>query len=179
VGSDAYSFLAREHILLNSLTDLIKGARVEELPERIQGLLDKIKEIEKELASVRSAQALASVDQLAGAAVVIGDTTFIGGLLPDGVSGGDLKKISLELRNRASNSVVALISANGGSPVLVATTSDAARASGIKAGDLVKVGSTVLGGGGGGKDDFAQGGGVDASKSRQALEAIAAAISGK
>ena len=179
VGSDAYSFLAREHILLNSLTDLIKGARVEELPERIQGLLDKIKDIEKELASVRSAQALASVDQLASAAVVIGDTTFIGGLLPDGVSGDDLKKISLELRNRASNSVVALISANGGRPVLVATTSDAARASGIKAGALVKVGSTVLGGGGGGKDDFAQGGGVDASKSRQALEAIAAAISGK
>lgn len=179
VGTDAYRFLAREHILLNSLTDLIKGARVEELPERIQGLLDKIKEIEKELASVRSAQALASVDQLASAAVVIGDTTFIGGLLPDGVSGDDLKKISLELRNRASNSVVALISANGGRPVLVAATSDAARASGIKAGELVKVGSTVLGGGGGGKDDFAQGGGVDASKSRQALEAIAAAISGK
>ena len=179
VGTDAYSFLAREHILLNSLTDLIKGARVEELPERIQGLLDKIKEIEKELASVRSAQALASVDQLASAAVVIGDTTFIGGLLPDGVSGDDLKKISLELRNRASNSVVALISANGGRPVLVAATSDAARASGIKAGELVKVGSTVLSGGGGGKDDFAQGGGVDASKSRQALEAIAAAISGK
>ena len=179
VGTDAYSFLAREHILLNSLTDLIKGARVEELPERIQGLLDKIKEIEKELASVRSAQALASVDQLASAAVVIGDTTFIGGLLPDGVSGDDLKKISLELRNRASNSVVALISANGGRPVLVAATSDAARASGIKAGELVKVGSTVLGGGGGGKDDFAQGGGVDASKSHQALEAIAAAISGK
>lgn len=179
VGTDAYSFLAREHILLNSLTDLIKGARVEELPERIQGLLDKIKEIEKELASVRSAQALASVDQLASAAVVIGDTTFIGGLLPDGVSGDDLKKISLELRNRASNSVIALISANSGRPVLVATTSDAARASGIKAGELVKVGSTVLGGGGGGKDDFAQGGGVDASKSHQALEAIAAAISGK
>ncbi|MFM6841569.1 MAG: alanine--tRNA ligase [Candidatus Planktophila sp.] len=179
VGSDAYSFLAREHILLNSLTDLIKGARVEELPERIQGLLDKIKEIEKELASVRSAQALASVDQLAGSAVLIGDTTFIGGLLPDGVSGDDLKKISLELRNRASNSVVALISANSGRPVLVATTSDAARASGIKAGELVKVGSAVLGGGGGGKDDFAQGGGVDASKSLQALEAIAAAITGK
>jgi alanyl-tRNA synthetase len=179
VGADAYSFLAREHILLNSLTDLIKGARVEELPERIQGLLDKIKEVEKELASVRSAQALASVEQLASTAVAIGETSFIGGLLPDGVSGDDLKKIALELRNRAANSVVALISATGGRPVLVATASDAARTSGVKAGELVKIGSTILGGGGGGKDDFAQGGGVDASKSREALEAIAAKISGK
>ena len=179
VGADAYSFLAREHILLNSLTELIKGARVEELPERIQGLLDKIKEVEKELASVRSAQALASVEQLASTAVNLGETSFIGGLLPDGVSGDDLKKIALELRASATNSVVALISASGGRPVLVATASDAARAAGVKAGELVKIGSTILGGGGGGKDDFAQGGGVDASKSREALEAIAAKISGK
>ncbi|MFM6941609.1 MAG: alanine--tRNA ligase [Candidatus Planktophila sp.] len=179
VGADAYSFLAREHILLNSLTDLIKGARVEELPERIQGLLDKIKEIEKELAAVRSAQALASVDQLAAATVLVGDISFTAGVLSDGVSGDDLRKIALELRNRNSNSVVALISASGGRPVLVATASDVARAAGIKAGELVKIGSAVLGGGGGGKDDFAQGGGTDASKSRAALEAIAAQLSGK
>jgi alanyl-tRNA synthetase len=179
VGADAYSFLAREHILLNSLTELIKGARVEELPERIQGLLDKVKEVEKELSQVRSAQALASVDQLATTAVTIGETSFIGGVLPDGVSGDDLRKIALELRNRAVNSVIALISATGGRPVLVAATSDAARASGIKAGELVKIGSTVLGGGGGGKDDFAQGGGTDSAQSRDALAAIAAKLAGK
>jgi alanyl-tRNA synthetase len=179
VGADAYQFLAREHILLNSLTELIKGARTEELPERIQGLLDKIKEIEKELASVRSAQALASVDQLAAQAVTIGLTTFIGGVLADGVSGDDLRKIALELRNRATNSVVALVSVTSGRPVLVAAVSDEARKSGVKAGELVKLGSSVLGGGGGGKDDFAQGGGTDSAKVTAALEAITAHLSGK
>jgi alanyl-tRNA synthetase len=179
VGADAYSFLAREHILLNSLTDLIKGARVEELPERIQGLLDKIKEVEKELAALRSAQALASVDQLASTSVMIGETSFIGGVLPDGVSGDDLRKIALELRSRSSNSVVALISVSGGRPVLVAAASDAARAGGVKAGELVKIGSSILGGGGGGKDDFAQGGGTDSTQSRVALEAIASHLHGK
>jgi alanyl-tRNA synthetase len=179
VGADAYNFLAREHILLNSLTELIKGSRVEELPERIQGLLEKIKEVEKELATLRSAQALASVDQLAATATFIGETSYIGGLLPEGVSGDDLRKIALELRNRAANSVIALISVSAGRPVLVAAASDAARAAGIKAGELVKIGSTILGGGGGGKDDFAQGGGVDSSKSVLALEAIASHLSGK
>ena len=179
VGADAYNFLAREHILLNSLTELIKGSRVEELPERIQGLLDKIKEVEKELATLRSAQALAGVDQLAGTATLIGETSYIGGLLPDGVSGDDLRKIALDLRNRAANSVVALISVSAGRPVLVAAASDGARAAGIKAGALVKIGSTVLGGGGGGKDDFAPGGGTDSSKSVAALEAIASHLSGK
>ncbi len=179
VGADAYSFLAREHILLNSLTELIKGARVEDLPERIQGLLDKVKEVEKELASLRSVQALASVDSLATSAVSIGETSFIGGVLPDGVSGDDLRKIAIELRSRSSNSVVALISSSNGRPVLVAATSDAARAAGVKAGELVKIGSTVLGGGGGGKDDFAQGGGTDSSRAQAAIEAIAALLTGR
>ncbi len=176
VGADAYQFLAREHILLNSLTSLIKGARTEELPERIQGLLEKIKEIEKELSALRSAQALAGVEQLVSSAVVIGETTFYSGVLSDGVSGDDLRTIALELRNRSPRSVAALISSTNGRPVLVAATSDAARAGGVKAGALVKIGSTILGGGGGGKDDFAQGGGTDSSRAREALEAIAASL---
>jgi alanyl-tRNA synthetase len=178
VGVDAYKFLAREHILLNSLTDLIKGARTEELPERIADLLNKMKEIEKELATVRSAQALAQVGDLAKSAKVINGISFISSVMADGVSGDDLRKIAIDLRSREDKSVVALISANDGKPVLVVATSEGARASGVKAGALVKIGSTVLGGGGGGKDDFAQGGGTDTSKSLEALTAISNAIIG-
>ena len=178
VGVDAYKFLAREHVLLNSLTDLIKGTRTEELPERISDLLNKMKEIEKELATVRSAQALAQVGDLAKSAKVINGISFISSVMADGVSGDDLRKIAIDLRSREDKSVVALISANDGKPVLVVATSEGARASGVKAGALVKIGSTVLGGGGGGKDDFAQGGGTDTSKSLEALTAISNAIIG-
>ena len=178
VGVDAYKFLAREHILLNSLTDLIKGARTEELPERISDLLNKMKEIEKELATVRSAQALSQVGDLAKTAKIINGISYVSSVMADGVSGDDLRKIALDLRERESKAVVALISSNEGKPVLVVATSEEARADGVKAGALVKIGSTVLGGGGGGKDDFAQGGGTDASKSLQALTAISNALIG-
>ena len=178
VGVDAYKFLAREHILLNSLTELIKGARTEELPERISDLLNKMKEIEKELATVRSAQALAQVGELAKMATVINGVSFISSVMADGVSGDDLRKIAIDLRSRDDKAVVALISVNDGKPVLVVATSEGARANGVKAGALVKVGSTVLGGGGGGKDDFAQGGGTDATKSLDALTAISNALIG-
>jgi alanyl-tRNA synthetase len=178
VGVDAYKFLAREHILLNSLTELIKGARTEELPERIADLLNKMKEIEKELATVRSAQALAQVGDLAKTAAVINGVSFISSVMADGVSGDDLRKIAIDLRSRNDKAVVALISANEGKPVLVVATSEGARANGVKAGALVKIGSTVLGGGGGGKDDFAQGGGTDATKSLEALTAISNALIG-
>ena len=178
VGVDAYKFLAREHILLNSLTELIKGARTEELPERISDLLNKMKEIEKELATVRSAQALAQVGDLAKTAAVINGVSFISSVMADGVSGDDLRKIAIDLRSRDDKAVVALISANEGKPVLVVATSEGARANGVKAGALVKIGSTVLGGGGGGKDDFAQGGGTDSTKSLEALTAISNALIG-
>ena len=178
VGVDAYKFLAREHILLNSLTDLIKGSTAEELPERIADMLNKMKEIEKELAAVRSAQALSQVGDLAKSATVINGHTFIGTVMSDGVLGDDLRKIAIDLRSQSANSVVALLSNNDGKPVLVVAVSDQSRAAGVKAGALVKIGSTVLGGGGGGKDDFAQGGGTDASKSLDAIAAISQSLIG-
>jgi alanyl-tRNA synthetase len=179
VGVDAYKFLAREHILLNSLTEIVKGSKTEELPERISDLMNRIKEIEKELATVRSAQAMGQISQLAQSAIDINGISTVATVLADGVTGDDLRKIALDLRNRAEKSVIALISSNDGKPVLVVAVSDAARALGMKAGALVKAGSTILGGGGGGKDDFAQGGGSDSSKSADALQAITNVISGK
>jgi alanyl-tRNA synthetase len=176
VGVDAYKFLAREHLLLNSLTQIIKGARVDELPERINDLLEKIKEIEKELAAVRSAQALGTVSAIADSVTKVGQIDMVTAVLADGISGDDLRTIALDLRNRFVTSVIALISSSAGKSVLVVAASDSARALGAKSGSLVKLGSAVLGGGGGGKDDFAQGGGTDASKSLEALAAITAAV---
>jgi len=179
VGVDAYKFLAREHVLLNSLTEIVKGSKIEDLPERISDLMNRVKEIEKELAVVRSAQAMGQISSIAQSAVEINGISTVTAVLADGVTGDDLRKIALDLRNRSEKSVIALISSNDGKPVLVVAVSDAARAQGMKAGALVKVGSTILGGGGGGKDDFAQGGGSDSSKSVQALQAITNVISGK
>jgi alanyl-tRNA synthetase len=178
VGVDAYKFLAREHVLLNSLTEIIKGARTEELPERISDLLSKMKETEKDLASFRSTAALAQVGELAKKSQTINGFAFVSAVLADGLLPDDLRKISLDLRGRLKKSVVALISSNDGKPVLVVAVSDEARAAGIKAGALVKIGSLILGGGGGGKDDFAQGGGIDISRSIDALSAISASLAG-
>ena len=163
---------------LNSLTDILKGSRAEELPERISELLNKMKEIEKELAKVRSAQVMSQISSIAEKSQVLSGTTTIATSLGDGISGDDLRKIATDLKSRAQQSVVALTSVNEGKVILVVAVSDAAQKSGIKAGDLVKVGSQVLGGGGGGKSDFAQGGGANIDAVDQALTAICNAIKG-
>ncbi|MEN9324745.1 MAG: hypothetical protein RL414_499, partial [Actinomycetota bacterium] len=164
VGFDAFNFLAKEHVLLNSLTEIVKGSRVEELPERISDLVEKMKVIEKELAGLKSAQALASAASLMSKSEVIDGVTTLFACVDDGVSGEDLRTIALDLRNRNSRSVIGLASNHGEKVVLVVAVSDGAREVGAKAGAMVKIGSTVLGGGGGGKDDFAQGGGIHSSK---------------
>ena len=177
VGVDAYKFLAREHILVNQLTDLIKGSKAEELPERINGLIDRLKEIEKELGQIRSAQALAQVSGLILNAKDINGFKFLASHLDDGIAVEDLRTMALDIRNRLGESVVALVSVIDKKPILVTAVSQAPRSKGVKAGALVKLASTILGGGGGGKDDFAQGGGVDPSQVANALSAIEQEIS--
>ena len=176
VGVDAYKFLAREHILVNQLTDLIKGARSEELPERISDLINRLKDSEKELGQVRSQQALAQVSGLIENAKNLGDFKLLAAQIADGISVDDLRTMALDIKNRLGESVVALASVSAGKPNLVVATSEAARAKGVKAGALVKLASGILGGGGGGKDDFAQGGGSNVAEIQNALIAIEKAL---
>ena len=176
VGVDAYRFLAREHILLNSLTELIKGARSEELPERISDLMARMKEMEKEIAAVRTAQARAQAKELATRIEEMNGFKVLAAQLGKNVSADDLRTMALELKEQGSPAVVILASENDGRVVLVAATNEKARARGAKAGQLVKAMSTVLGGGGGGKDDFAQGGGVKISEINKAFEESKRAI---
>jgi alanyl-tRNA synthetase len=179
VGADAYKFLAREHVLLSSLTEIIKGARIEELPERISDLVNKVKDIEKELAALRTQSALAKSSELLNKVKKIGSVSLISTQLPDGINSENLRTIALDLKTKTPSAVVVLISVVEAKPILVVAASDEAKAQGVKAGALVKIGSTILGGGGGGKDDFAQGGGTDVSKIAEALLVIEQTISGK
>jgi alanyl-tRNA synthetase len=178
VGVDAYQFFAREHALVSQLTDTIK-ARPEELPERIDAILARLKEAEKELAEVKAGQVLAAAGGLAAGAVDVNGVAWIGAQLPDDTRPDDLRTLALDVRGRIAGdrpAVVAMVAVTGGKPSLVVATNDAARARGIKAGALVKLAAGVLGGGGGGKDDVAQGGGTDPTKVEDALMALSAAV---
>ncbi len=64
VGADAYQFLAREHALVAQLTETLK-VRPEELPDRVAALIARLREVEKDLERLRSAQVLAAAGELA------------------------------------------------------------------------------------------------------------------
>jgi alanyl-tRNA synthetase len=179
VGADAYNFLAREHVLLSQVSELVK-ARPEELPERIAGIVGKLRDAEKEIATLRAGQVLAVAGELAGNPLDVHGVAFIAHRAPDGTTADDLRKLAFDVRARLGSrpAVVALGSAAGERPVVLVATNEAAREHGLKAGALAKVAAQTLGGGGGGKDDVAQGGGTELGALDAALEAVRLQIAG-
>jgi len=179
VGHDAYAYLAKEHLLINSLTEILKGSKAEDLPQRISELLDKVKSMEKEIASARSAKAMASIGDLAKKVKKINQSNLVIEKLEDEMSVDDLRTLAINLRAKIESSIVVLATINSGKPIIVAAVSAEAIKIGVKAGSLIKLGSEILGGGGGGKDDFAQGGGSDSNLIPKALNEITSFIAEK
>ena len=179
VGHDAYAYLAKEHLLINSLTEILKGSKAEDLPHRISELLDKVKIMEKEIASARSAKAMASIGDLAKKVKKINQSNLVIEKLEDEISVDDLRTLAINLRAKIESSIVVLATINSGKPMIVAAVSAEAIKIGVKAGSLIKLGSEILGGGGGGKDDFAQGGGSVSNLIPKALNEITSFIAEK
>ncbi|WEV24438.1 alanine--tRNA ligase [Streptomyces sp. 71268] len=174
VGVDAYNFLAREHTVVSQLTDLVKG-RPEELPEKISGMLAKLKEAEKEIERFRAEKVLQAAAGLAEGAQDVRGVALVTGRVPDGTGADDLRKLVLDVRGRIQGgrpAVVALFAVAGERPLTVIATNEAARERGLKAGELVRTAAKTLGGGGGGKPDVAQGGGQNPAAIDDAIAAV-------
>ncbi|MCQ0021963.1 alanine--tRNA ligase [Streptomyces somaliensis DSM 40738] len=174
VGVDAYNFLAREHTVVAQLQELVKG-RPEELPEKISGMLAKLKDAEKEIERFRAEKVLQAAAGLAESARDVRGVALVTGRVPDGTGADDLRRLVLDVRGRIPGdrpAVVALFTTAGGRPLTVIATNEAARERGLKAGDLVRTAAKTLGGGGGGKPDVAQGGGQDPAAVGEAIDAV-------
>ena len=174
VGIDAFRFLARESVLVSQLSEQLK-ARPEELPERISGVVSRLREAERELTKLRSAALLESAGEIAAAAEDIGGVAFVAHQVPDGTDADAMRRLALDVRGRipaARPAVVMITGVPADRPVVVIAVNDAGRSAGLAAGALVGGAARALGGGGGGKPDIAQGGGAPSTG-----EAAAASIS--
>ena len=177
VGMDAFRHLAAERALVNQLTDMLKVPS-NLLQERVAATLAKLKSAEKELERLRKEQLGAVAATLAGTAVDTNGVRVIAHDAGEVASADDLRALALDLRERlgAAASTIAVAGASNGRPIILILTNEAARDAGIKAGNLVKLASGILGGGGGGKADMAQGGGTDVNAIGGALAAVSDAV---
>jgi alanyl-tRNA synthetase len=178
VGADAYRFLAREHLLVHELSTMLK-ARPDELPERVSGMLTRLKDADRELAAVHAERLRAQTGRIADQAIEVGGVQLLTFAAPAGTSGGDLRQIVVDARGALPADrpcVVVGVAESEGKVAAVAAVNDAAQSSGHSAQTLLRAALERVGGRGGGKDDLAQGGGSDPSGIPAALDAVAAAV---
>ncbi|HEY6500808.1 MAG TPA: alanine--tRNA ligase [Streptosporangiaceae bacterium] len=162
VGIDAFRFLAKENILVSQLSEQLKTRR-EELPERVSSLVTRLREAERELQRVRSAQLLEVAGDLAARPEDVGGVALVAHRAPDGTDADSLRELALDIRGRIPGehpAVVMVVGVPSDRPVVVVAANEAARDRKLAAGALVGVAARALGGGGGGKPDVAQGGGA-------------------
>lgn len=173
VGEGAWAKGAKERALLAAISNVL-GAREDEILSRLDTVLTKLKTSEKELALLRSAQLLAKSDSLLANTKDCGKVRLLSANLGEVNSADDLRNLVTHLREKLGNApaVVALFGNVNERPMVTVATSAQARELGIKAGALVKLAATALGGGGGGRDDLAQGGGQNLYSIPQALQII-------
>jgi alanyl-tRNA synthetase len=179
VGMDAFRFLARENVLVSQLTEQLKASR-EELPERIAGLVTRLREAERDLQRLQSKQLLGAGAELADHPEDVGGAAFIAHRVPDGTAADAIRKLALDLRDRLPAQrpgVVVVAGIPADRPTVVVVVNEAGRGAGLGAGALVQPAAGALGGRGGGRDDVAQGGGAplgDAAEAAitQAFDAV-------
>ncbi len=147
-GRAAYDLINKRFKLLKNSAATLK-ASLEETPLKINALQDEVAGLKKELASLRSQQALANFDsQLANVQIVKG-VHVLGLEIPD--SNIDvLRMLADKFREKYPKNGIAVLAT--GAALIAVVTEDQVKA-GIKAGDVL----TGIGAKGGGRPNLAQG----------------------
>jgi alanyl-tRNA synthetase len=175
-GEAALAYLEGQDAALLEVASILKTPAAD-VPERVAGLMDERKKLEREVADLRKKLAAGGGG---GASAVetkdVGGVTFAPRLLDD-MPPKDLKGLADDIKGQIGSGVVALVSVSEGKVSLVVGVSDDLTEK-LSAVDLVRAGSAAVGGkGGGGRPDMAQAGGPDADKAQAALDAIEKALS--
>lgn len=173
-GTGAIEYIqGREKLLLNAAA-LIK-ARPEEIVVRIDSVMNKIKELENELAAVNTKQAHAEVQELLANAQEINGVAVVVGQVSCADTDG-LRMVADMVRDHLKCGVVTLGAVHADKVNFVAMATKEAVVKGIHAGNIVKVVAKVAGGGGGGRPDMAQAGGKQIEKITDALQSAVETI---
>ena len=168
-GAGALQWIDDNQRRLADLAELLRSPP-EEAAAKIEQLLKRSKDLEKELAAARQALVTGqttdhvdSVQEIAGIKVL--------SVRMDGADAKTLRDAVDRFKDKLKSAVVVLGSVDEGKVRLAAgvTKNNTDR---IRAGDLIKPVAEQVGGKGGGRPDFAQAGGTDASRLDEALASV-------
>ncbi|MCB1608289.1 MAG: alanine--tRNA ligase, partial [Xanthomonadales bacterium] len=157
-GEAALDFVARRDQALDQAADLL-GGTAEQVADRLAQLLERVKQTERELESLKSKQASAAGGDLATQAADVDGIKVLGARV-EGVDAKRAREMIDDLKSRLGDCAVLLAAAGDGKVALVAGVAGRGLAK-VKAGELLQHVAKQINGRGGGRPDLAQGGGED------------------
>ncbi|MEM6187459.1 alanine--tRNA ligase [Shewanella vaxholmensis] len=155
-GAAAMAYVAQQQAELEEAAALLKGD-ANSVVAKLKAQLDKMKQLEKEMAQLKDKLAAAASADLVGDAVVVNGVNVLIKKL-DGVEASSLRGLQDELKQKLKSAIIVLGTAQEGKVNLIAGVSNDLIGK-VKAGELVAMVAAQVGGKGGGRPDMAQAGG--------------------
>jgi alanyl-tRNA synthetase len=144
-----------------------------EVPDRVEKLLQTLKDKDKQIQQLEERQAAGVIrDLLAGP--LASQPVLVQSFEREGWSTDRLRWVGEQLAQRLPSHILVLAAPEAEKVAFVAFVSADFVAKGVKAGDLVKLAAEKCAGGGGGKPQFAQAGGKNPAATPDALKAVQA-----
>ncbi|WP_318367022.1 alanine--tRNA ligase [Enterobacter sp.] len=175
-GQGAIESLHAQSDQLHDIAQLLKGDS-QNLGEKVRSVLDKTRQLEKELQQLKEQQAALESASLSGKAEDINGVKLLVSELA-GVEPKMLRTMVDDLKNQLGSTVIVLATVAEGKVSLIAGVSKDVTDR-VKAGELVGMVAQQVGGKGGGRPDMAQAGGTDASALPAALATVKGWVSAK
>ncbi len=175
-GQAALDHVLGEERRLREAAGLLGGTTAE-VADKLRGLLDRQKRLEREVETYKARAASGATAELGSQAVEVGGVKVLAARV-EGLDAKALRDALDRLRQQLGDAVIVLAGVSEGRAALVAGVSGTAGGR-VKAGELVAFVAGRTGGKGGGRPDMAQGGGADGQELLAALADVPAWVASK
>ena len=168
-GSAAFARFQRLEAQLAELAGQLKTVP-EELPVRLEKLMGRVKELERQVGQLTAKSATADLDSVIAKAVLVNEVRVVALEIPID-SAKTMREVGDRVRDKLGSGIAVLGGVFEGKVSLLAIVSkDLTKR--YHAGNLVKAVAALVGGSGGGRPDMAQAGGTETGKLAAALAAV-------
>ncbi len=167
-GAAAVEWVEEKDQQIDGLAKLLKSSR-EEINSKVEQLISRLKEQDKQLAQLKSKMASQAGSDLSSQAEDINGIKVLTAKL-EGADSNTLRDTLDQLKNKLGSAAIVLASEEGGKVKLIAGVTKDVTAK-VKSGELVNIAAAEVGGKGGGRPDMAQAGGDNPAAIPQALSA--------
>ena len=169
-GDAALDYVEKSDELLKDVSNLVRGSR-EEVADKVRDALERIRQMEKEIRSLKDKLASGQGVDLAAAAVDIQGVKVVATKI-EGADPGALRNAVDQLKSKLKTAVVVLASVESPDKIVLVAGVTTDVTSRVKAGELVGTIAAQVGGRGGGRPDFAQAGGNNPAALDAALASV-------